>query len=386
MADNAVPAGRSGKGPVFIVGPMGSGTTLLRLIVDSHDNIAIAQETSIMRAYLAHKWIPFHRHGGDWYGRLGWSADELDERMREFYGGMFERFAAGQGKPRWGDKTPWHAWHIREISRLFPDAVVLATVRHPGAVTASVSGRFRLSWKGAVSHWVNTTTELVQRGQEMGERFLLVRYEDLVLEPETTLREVFAWLDEPWSDRLLEHDKVHSERGTPRKVEGASRSDEPIDPSRISTWAEKASAEELAALRAGVGRLPAFYGYHMDDVSALDPMTAEGSPRARTLTGTDLAARRAQFPDYVELDKEMTPWFGNRMLTPDAAGIISPQKAAAPKGAAKKKAAASPATAGVADRARVLGGKVARRALAQARRAQAATAARAGRTRSGRSG
>ena len=150
--------------PIFIVGPMGSGTTLMRLIVDSHDNIAIAQETSIMRAYLAHKWIPFHRHGGDWYPRLGWSDDELDVRMREFYAGMFERFAAGQGKTRWGDKTPWHAWHIRGSSRVFPDAVFLAIVRHPGAVAASVSERFRLGWDGAMSHWVNTTTELVQRG------------------------------------------------------------------------------------------------------------------------------------------------------------------------------------------------------------------------------
>jgi hypothetical protein len=85
VADTPETAGTTGRKPIFIVGPMGSGTTLLRLIVDSHDNVAIAQETSIMRAYLAHRWIPFHRHGGDWYPRLGWSDDELDERMREFY-------------------------------------------------------------------------------------------------------------------------------------------------------------------------------------------------------------------------------------------------------------------------------------------------------------
>ncbi len=175
----------SGGRPIFIVGPMGSGTTLMRLIVDSHDNIAIAQETSIMRAYLAHKWIPFHRHGGDWYGRLGWSDDELDVRMREFYAGMFERFAAGQGKKRWGDKTPWHAWHLRELARVFPDAVFIAMVRQPGAVATSVSERFRLNWDGAVNHWVNTTTEQVQRGIELGDRLLMVRYEDLVTSPET---------------------------------------------------------------------------------------------------------------------------------------------------------------------------------------------------------
>ena len=77
MADLANIAGSPGGKPIFIVGPMGSGTTLLRLIVDSHDDIAVAQETSIMRAYLAHRWIPFHRHGGDWYGwsppRVRWA-------------------------------------------------------------------------------------------------------------------------------------------------------------------------------------------------------------------------------------------------------------------------------------------------------------------------
>ena len=373
MADTSDPAGTARGGPVFIVGPMGSGTTLLRLIVDSHDNIAIAQETSIMRAYLAHKWIPFHRHGGDWYGRLGWSDAELDERMREFYGGMFERFASQHGKRRWGDKTPWHAWHIREITRLFPDAVVLATVRHPGAVASSVSGRFRLTWRGAVSHWVNTTTELVARGRELGDRFLLVRYEDLVTDPDTTLREVFSWLDEPWSDRLLTHHLVHEERGTPSKVEGASRSDDPIDASRIGTWLDRASAEDLAILREKTGRLAAFYGYDLDDPAASAPMTVDGSPRRRTLTGTDLRARRAQFPELTELDEPMTPWVGNQMLTPKTLGLVAPKKAKAGPGVARP----TP-TAPLPDRARQLAGRALRGARREVARLRAERASREG--------
>jgi hypothetical protein len=354
------PAGTTGGKPIFIVGPMGSGTTLLRLIVDSHDNIAIAQETSIMRAYLAHKWIPFHRHGGDWYGRLGWSDEELDARMREFYGGMFERFASQHGKKRWGDKTPWHAWHIREINRLFPDAVILATVRHPGAVAASVSGRFRLGWGGAVNHWINTETELVQRGRELGDRLLMVRYEDLVLDPETTLREVFDWLGEPWSDRLLAHHEVHSERGTPRKVEGATRSDEAIDPSRIAAWTEKASDEEVAVLRKRVDGMAGFFGYDLDDAEVVTPMTVEGSPRQKTLTGTELGRRRDEFPELVQLDKPMTPWVGNQMLTPEAIGIVTPKKKAAKQPAAKKAAAPPPART-PAQKARRAAGRAARR-------------------------
>lgn len=344
------PDARGGHGPIFIVGPMGSGTTLMRLIVDSHDNIAIAQETSIMRAYLAHKWIPFHRHGGDWYGRLGWSEDELDDRMREFYRGMFERFAKDQSKPRWGDKTPWHTWHLRELAHLFPDAVFIAMVRNPGAVTASVSERFRQSWGGAATHWVNTTTEQVQRAVELGDRLLMVRYEDLVTEPETTLREVFAWLDEPWSDRLLEHDKVHAERGTAKKVEGATRSDKPIATDRIAAWADDRTPEQLAVLREKTGELAPFYGYDMDDPNALAPMVSENDgPRRKTLTGTEVAARKSEFPELkAELEREITPWAGNKMLTPDAAGIV---RGSGRKTAKKTAAAPTPVAATAAGRA-----------------------------------
>jgi hypothetical protein len=328
---------------------MGSGTTLMRLIVDSHENIAVAQETSIIRAYLAHRWIPFHRHGGDWYGRLGWSEDELDERMRDFYSGMFERFAAEQGKTRWGDKTPWHAWHLREISRLFPDAVVIAMVRHPGAVATSVSGRFRQTWAGAVTHWVNTTTEIVQRAAELGDRLLLVRYEDLVQDPETTLREVFAWLDEPWSDRLLEHEKVHAERGTARKVEGSARSDEPIAADRVSAWTEGRDPHELQVLGRKAKALAPFYGYAVDDADALAPMTVPGSPRVKTLTGTEVTVRRGQFPGLDgAFKRKVTTWPGNQMLKPSAFGLIKAEPRRADKAAPD--AAQEAAVTGAADR------------------------------------
>ena len=367
---SAPPASREPArgGPVFIVGPMGSGTTLMRLIVDSHDNIAVAQETSIMRAYLAHKWIPFHRHGGEWYGRLGWSEDELELRMREFYGGMFERFAAEQGKPRWGDKTPWHTWHLREIATLFPDAVFIAMVRHPGAVATSVSERFRQSWDGAVTHWVNTTSEQVQRGIELGDRLLTVRYEDLVTEPETTLREVFDWLDEPWSDRLLEHDKVHAERGTAKKVEGSTRSDKPIATDRIAAWTENKTPEQLAVLATKAGALAPFYGYDIADATALAPMTAPGSTHSKTLTGTEMARHKAEFPELAaELEREITPWAGNKMLTPGAFDIIAGAgRKAAKKGAAAPSSPVAATSSGRAvDAAVVRGRQLARKARAR---------------------
>jgi hypothetical protein len=95
-------------------------------------------------------------------------------------------------------------------------------------------------------------------------------------------------------------------------------------------------------------------------------MTASGSPRKKTLTGDDLATRRAEFPQLEELDKVNTPWVGNQMLTPEAIGIVAPRK----KKAAKKAAAAAPPAAsgsasGTAARARRVAGRTMRRLAAK---------------------
>ena len=52
-----------GQGPVFVVGPMGSGTTLMRLVLDSHSRLALAPETGLARLILAHEQVPFWKFG-----------------------------------------------------------------------------------------------------------------------------------------------------------------------------------------------------------------------------------------------------------------------------------------------------------------------------------
>ena len=136
--------GRMAK-PIFVVGSSGSGTTLLRLVLDSHPHICIGPETAIMRLVKAHRWVPYWRDGDQWWRRLGLTEEELDLELRNLYGGFFERLARRQGKQRWGEKTPMHVWHMDEIDRLFGDAVFIGTVRHPAASIASTVNRFRFS-------------------------------------------------------------------------------------------------------------------------------------------------------------------------------------------------------------------------------------------------
>ena len=312
-------------GPIFIVGAMGSGTTLLRLILDSHENIAIAQETGFMRAILANKWIPFWKFGGEWYGRLGWSEDELNEELRVFYDRLFSRFARAQGKRRWGDKTPYHTWHMPEASRVFPDATFVAMVRHPGAVSLSLHERFKYDWPKAVGHWVRSNLELLHRADELSDRLVVCRYEDLVLHPEPVLHELLEWLGEPWSSRVIEHHIVHQERGTPEKVEGRTRSSDPIDVARMTRWTSAMDDEAYEVMRADAGELARFFGYTIDDASALAPLDG-ASGREHLLTGDDLVKRQAAL--------NLTDWgpwprasMVNRLLQPQKLEVTAKKKA-----------------------------------------------------------
>jgi hypothetical protein len=247
-----------------------------------------------MRAYNAHQFIPLKWSGRDWAKRMGWSREELDEELARFYDRIFTRNVERQGKRRWGDKTPFHTWHVDAMARLFPDAVFVGIVRHPGANVGSNMNRFGHSFIRAVSHVDRHGRELARQAARHQERFVLLRYEDLVLRSEPVLRELLDWLGEPWSDRVLEHHTVQVARGGNLTVEGMNRRDDPIDVSRVDKWHRTMPDELRPALARSLGRLGDFFGYAMDDPAALAPLRADGAPLIR---GADVEARIDRFPD-----------------------------------------------------------------------------------------
>ena len=281
-------------GPIFIVGPMGSGTTLLRLMLDSHPHIAIPPETGFMRAYKAHRFVPFKITGRGWARRLGWSDDELDALLRDLYDTLFMRYAEQHGKRRWGEKTPVHTWHVDAMARLFPDARFVGIIRHPGAVVSSNMRRWKHSLPKAAIHYDRYARELARQAARRPKRFVVLRYEDLLLQPEPVMRELLDWLGEPWADEVLAHDEVQSSRGGRRVVEGRTVVDDPIDVSRMSKWVQRMDVERRARLDERLGRLGAFFGYRTDDPSVLEPIAGAGRYVAR---GDEIAARLPAFPD-----------------------------------------------------------------------------------------
>ena len=307
-------------GPIFIIGAMGSGTTLLRLILDSHPHIAIPQETGFMRSERALRFIPFKWSGRRWYRRLGWNDEEFNALLRDFYDTVFRRYAAMHGKERWGEKTPLHTWHVDQIARLFPDAVFVGVVRHPGGSVASNMTRWRHPVGKAAYHYLRYTSELARQAARKKDRFVVMRYEELVLHPEAVLRELLEWLDEPWADQVLDHHSVQSGRGGRLSVEGRVRVDDPIDVARVSKWKptfDALPARQRDEIVATVGRLGEFFGYSFDDPAVLAPLRPDGG---LLIHGADVAARMQAFADLDLATRHPVPIF-ERLYHPRELGL-----------------------------------------------------------------
>ena len=287
------------RGPIFVVGAVRSGTTLMRLMLDSHPNIAIPGETGIMRAIQAQRQIPFWKLGGEWYGRLGLDDEEFLAQLRSFYGSLFERYAAANGATRWGEKTPWHLWHIERALEIWPDATFIAMVRHPGGNVGSLLG-WGYSAKRSIGLWRRANREVIRRARALGDRMLVCRYEDLVLEPKATMGDVLEGLGEAWSDDVLRHHEVQQAKGAPPVVDGKTRTDQPIDPTRIAAWTERFDAEQISFMRNSTKGLCAFFDYSFDEPSRVRSISPPGSPRARVLDGSDVEARLAERPVTLE--------------------------------------------------------------------------------------
>ena len=300
-ATGAGGAGAAGAdGPVFVVGSMRSGSTMLRLILDSHPNIAIGGETGFVAALAATQEIPNWKFGKGWYEQLGWTEAEFDARLREFYDGLFRRMADREGKPRWGEKTPFHTAHIARMAQVFPDAVFVGIVRHPGAVAGSLRKRFHYTYPDAVAYWTDTNLDMVAAGSALGRRFALCRYEDLVSQGAPVLRELLCHVGEPWSDDVLEHHRVQREKGAPRAAEGSTIAHDPIDAARADQWRDAVTTEDLDCLET-TATLAGFFGYRPTDPAVRERLTGDETGRWLA-TGDDLVRRRDRWRGRLDFD------------------------------------------------------------------------------------
>ena len=147
-----------GRGPEpppapFVCGVTRSGTTLLRLMLDSHPDLAIPGEThwvpKLIKAFerskqsaedaanlaIDHKrWGDFHLDADELRARIN-ALDPVTaaDTIRAFY----MLYAEREGKIRYGDKTPGYVREMRRIQRVLPEARFVHIIRDGRDVSLS---------------------------------------------------------------------------------------------------------------------------------------------------------------------------------------------------------------------------------------------------------
>jgi hypothetical protein len=190
--------------PIFVIGSPRSGTTLLRLILDSHPRISCGEETHFLRdleAIVGRNWDLVATYGLD---REWWLS-----RIRALYADFQAEVLSRSGKARWAEKDPTYTLHLAFIEELFPSAVYVHLLRDGHDVVASFRDRwgYKSAARAARTEWARYVEAARQlQGRLPAERFLELRYEELVTDPVVQGQRLFTFLGEDWDPAVLDFD------------------------------------------------------------------------------------------------------------------------------------------------------------------------------------
>ena len=210
--------------PFFVVGAARSGTTLLRVILDSHRRLVVPRESRFIvgggwgRLRRRHRPRTLEELLAHPDLRKWWLIDDdavrrkfsrhSDPTYRDLVSAPFEAYAEVMEKPRWGDKTPDYVHHLRELLELFPGARVIHVIRDGRDVAASLAERPFGPPSPVVGafRWRRYVRAGLRAGRWLGpERYLEVRLEDLIREPERVARGICAFLGEEYDPGMLDY-------------------------------------------------------------------------------------------------------------------------------------------------------------------------------------
>jgi len=298
--------------PVFVLGCPRSGTTVLyHMLLSAGDFAVYRAESNVFnllvprfrgmcsaadRRELMDVWLkskPFRVSGLD--------AREISARiMAECHSGgdflriVMQEIARKQGVRRWADCTPDHLLYMAEIKRQIPDALFIHIIRDGRDVALSYAKQgwsHPLPWDrneslgvaGLYWEWI------VRKGREQGERlgtnYREVRFEELVANPQATLKQLGLFIDHD-----LDYDRIqHAGIGSVSQPNSSFAGESQVAFDPVARWKTKMSPGQIAIFEELVGKFLRQLGY-----SLFSQVRPGSSLRAARLRATYLAMFEAK--------------------------------------------------------------------------------------------
>ncbi|MBN2214134.1 MAG: sulfotransferase [Bacteroidales bacterium] len=273
----------------FIVGRGRCGSTLLRSCFDAHPNVTIPPESRFVQ-YLYYRYHQIKK----WTPELALRAISdinksfepllLDHRrvfelVKKYHNNLSfpavckiiylsaSTAAGDKGIHCIGDKNPRYTFYIRQLKNIFPDARFIHLVRDYRANALAVTRAAKnigetKSVPIALSRWkyYNRTIDKIKRS--CPHRFYTLRYEDLVKEPDNTLRKLCEFVGVKFSAAMLNYDtRLKNYYHDPAFSKLHQSLKTPFDKAKISEWQEKLSRHDIKVCEILAGNYGQRFGY-----------------------------------------------------------------------------------------------------------------------------
>ena len=261
----------------FVVGSARSGTTLVRMMLNAHEDIAVPPESR----FIVELWRDEEEVEADGFLRAlenhkRWPAWEtsIDAVRAQLPGGArvsfataieasYRAYAQERGKTCWGDKTPRYVESIPLLARLFPKAKFIHQVRDGRNVALSYADvPFGPKNVGkAAKLWARRVVAGIRDGRPLGPtRYKELRYEDLVADAERSVKGLCSFLDVAYDPGMLEY----TERARGDVLSRAARYNPNVTSkpmSKVRSWEDDMPRIQVEAFEAVAGDLLASLEY-----------------------------------------------------------------------------------------------------------------------------
>ena len=196
----------------------------MRSLLDSHPELAVPGESYFV-PWLAERFeawdegrfldeVTTHPRFLEWGLGRDVVAAELARSAAATYAdgvrAVYRCYAAAEGKPRYGDKTPGYVFTLALLGDLFPEARFVQVVRDGDGRDAAVSIRAaatqtRPSTRQLAKLWQRAVRAGRAYGAAHPDRYTEIRYEDLVDDAERELRRLCPFFGLDFNPAMLDH-------------------------------------------------------------------------------------------------------------------------------------------------------------------------------------
>lgn len=273
--------------PIFIAGLDRSGKTTLAGFLASHSHIAIPSVGSNMWTYfygqygdlshpdnfercldamLHYKHVVFVKPDPDHIRSEFWQGEPSYARLFALF---LESFCERQGKIRWGDQTTLNERYAEQILTAYPGSKMIQMVRDPrdryeASLAMWPNGKGKVG--GATARW-RYSIDLAHRNlDKFPDRYMLVRFETLIQEPESTLKKVCEFLDETYEPTMLQMNGSPTQRAKLVTGIGEGSTESLLSENFIGQYRNKVPKVDVAFMQKYLKQDLEAYGYQIDPI------------------------------------------------------------------------------------------------------------------------